>query len=71
MTKDEQMRLRMCVRLCLLVCTVCACVCVSRMKQEAWMRCMKSPGNAVLKHKYENLKAQYRKGADKAREGWW
>ena len=44
---------------------------VSRKKQEAWMRCVKSPGNVSLKQEYQKWKVQSRKCADKAREEWW
>ena len=40
---------------------------VSRKKQEAWMRCVKSPGNVSLKQEYQKWKVQSRKCADKAR----
>ena len=41
------------------------------MKQEAWMRWAKKPGDALLKVWYQHLKAQSRKVADEAREAWW
>ena len=44
---------------------------VSRMKQEAWMRWVKKPGDVLLKAQYQQLKAQSRKAADEAREAWW
>ena len=44
---------------------------VSRKKQEAWMRCLKSPGNDSLKQEYQKWRVQSRKCADKAREEWW
>ena len=44
---------------------------VSRKKQEAWMRCVKSPGNDSLKQEYQKWKVQSRKCADKAKEEWW
>ena len=43
----------------------------SRMKQVAWMRWAKKPGDALLKVQYQHLKAQSRKVADDAREAWW
>ena len=43
----------------------------SRMKQEAWMRWVKKPGDTLLKVRYQQLKVQSRKVADEAREAWW
>ena len=43
----------------------------SRIKQEAWMRWEKKPGDALLKVRYQHLKAQSRKVTDEAREAWW
>ena len=42
----------------------------SRMKQEAWMRWAKKPGDTLLKVQYQQLKVQSRKVADEAREAW-
>ena len=44
---------------------------VSRKKQEAWMRCVKSPGNVSLKQEYQKWKVQSSKCTDKAGEEWW
>ena len=44
---------------------------VSRMKQEAWLRWVKKPGDTILKAQYQQLKTQSRKAADEAREAWW
>ena len=42
-----------------------------RMKQEAWMRWAKKPGDTLLKVRHQHLKAQSRKVADEVRETWW
>ena len=44
---------------------------VSRMKQEAWLRWARKPGDVLLKAQYQQLKAQSRKAADEAHEAWW
>lgn len=44
---------------------------VSRKKQEAWMRYMKSAEIDTLKQEYQKWKVQSRKCKDKAREKWW
>ena len=44
---------------------------VSKKKQEAWMRLVKSPSDGELKRTYLELKVLSRNCADKAQEKWW
>ena len=44
---------------------------MSRKKQEAWMRRVKSPASQRLRREYQQLKVASRKRADKAHEEWW
>ena len=44
---------------------------VSRKKQEAWKRWVKSPESERLKGEYQQLKMMSRKCAEKAHEEWW
>ena len=41
---------------------------VSRMKQEAWLRWVKKPGDTILKAQYQQLKTQSRKAGGKAKK---